>query len=120
MAQALDPEREDPGKTERIVAPDITVALPPPGTSTSEQRIAARPRRDDLLDNLRAARRDVRARPAYDGERDAQHEIERLKAELARIAHDRDQAAQERDRTARERDQAVRERDRVANERDQV
>ena len=51
---------KDPGKVELTVAPDITVALPPPGAGAREQRIKARPRRDDLLDNLRGARRDGR------------------------------------------------------------
>jgi tetratricopeptide (TPR) repeat protein len=47
----------DPGRIELTVAPDITVALPPPGAAARDQRIRARPRRDDLLDNLRGARR---------------------------------------------------------------
>lgn len=51
---------KDPGKIELTVAPDVTVALPPPGAGAREQRIKARPRRDDLLDNLRGARRDGR------------------------------------------------------------
>ena len=50
----------DPGSIELTVAPDITVALPAPGSAAREQRIRARPRRDDLLDNLRGARRDGR------------------------------------------------------------
>lgn len=50
----------DPGSIELTVAPDITVALPAPGFAAREQRIRARPRRDDLLDNLRGARRDGR------------------------------------------------------------
>ncbi|HET7050275.1 MAG TPA: hypothetical protein VFI54_18570 [Solirubrobacteraceae bacterium] len=53
----------DPGQIELTVAPDITVALPPPGSAAREQRIKARPRRDDLLDNLRGARRDGRPAP---------------------------------------------------------
>jgi hypothetical protein len=49
-----------PATIELTVAPDITVALPKPGSDAREQRIKARPRRDDLLDNLRGARRDGR------------------------------------------------------------
>jgi hypothetical protein len=52
-----------PRHIELTVAPDITVALPLPGSGASEQRIKARPRRDDLLDNLRGARRDGRPAP---------------------------------------------------------
>jgi tetratricopeptide (TPR) repeat protein len=52
-----------PRHIELTVAPDITVALPLPGSGASEQQIKARPRRDDLLDNLRGARRDGRPAP---------------------------------------------------------
>jgi hypothetical protein len=52
-----------PRHIELTVAPDITIALPSPGSGASEQRIKARPRRDDLLDNLRGARRDGRPAP---------------------------------------------------------
>jgi hypothetical protein len=52
-----------PRHIELTVAPDITVALPLPGSGASDQRIRARPRRDDLLDNLRGARRDGRPAP---------------------------------------------------------
>lgn len=54
---------EDLGNLELTVAPDITISLPEPGSGASEQQIRARPRRDDLLDNLRGARRDGRPRP---------------------------------------------------------
>jgi hypothetical protein len=60
----------DPGRIELTVAPDITVALPPPGAAAREQRIRARPRRDDLLDNLRGARRDGRPRTGSGNGRD--------------------------------------------------
>jgi len=176
----------DPGRIELTVAPDITVALPPPGAAAREQRIRARPRRDDLLDNLRGARRDGRratgsgngrdprrtGRPAtgwedgleaqreaprvpeapspasQPGEADAlaarlsqaQREIERLRAELARQdgaeveaasalsrrdaavsrlteAHAaRDQATQAYEQAVRARDQALRERDHLRKE----
>jgi hypothetical protein len=197
--EAVFPIERDGGELGRIeltVAPDITVALPPPGAGASEQRIRARPRRDDLLDNLRGARRDGRPAPGssngsgprrdgrsatrwedgleaqreaprvpqapppsppakrspQNGETpalaqrlsDAQREIERLRAELARheaaqvqaasaltrrdaavsrltdaIAA-RDQAMRARDQAARARDQALRERDRMAEEREQA
>ena len=55
----IDRNGGDPGAIELTVAPDITVALPTPGSAASK-RIKARPRRDDLLDNLRGARRDGR------------------------------------------------------------
>ena len=59
-----------PGTIELTVAPDIIVALPTPGSEAREQRIKARPRRDDLLDNLRGARRDGRPRTGSGNGRD--------------------------------------------------
>jgi hypothetical protein len=181
----------DPGRIELTVAPDITVALPPPGSAAREQRIKARPRRDDLLDDLRGARRDGRPAPGSRNGRDprrdgrsatrwedgleaqreaprvpdappmapsesgaagalatrlsqAEREIERLQAELAR--HEgakvdaaselnrrdaavsrltealaaRDQAARAYEQAVQARDQALRERDRMAKERDRM
>lgn len=183
-----------PGTIELTVAPDITVALPTPGSEAREQRIKARPRRDDLLDNLRGARRDGRPRTGSGNGRDprrngrsatgweegleaqreaprvpdarlparapaqvsgdadavalrlseAQGEIERLRAELAR--HDgvkveaasalsrrdaavsrltealaaRDQAARAYEQAVKARDQALRERDRMRKELDRT
>jgi hypothetical protein len=180
-----------PGQIELTVAPDITVALPLPGSGAREQRIKARPRRDDLLDNLRGARRDGRPAPGsgngHDPRRDgrsatrwedgleaqreaprvpdapltarsesgdaqalaarlsqAEREIGRLRAELARHegANDeaasalkrrdaavgrltealaaRDQAARAYEQAVRARDQALRECDRTAKERDRM
>jgi hypothetical protein len=54
---------EELAAIELTVAPDITVSLPAPGSAAADTRIRARPRQDDLLDNLRGARRDVRRRP---------------------------------------------------------
>jgi hypothetical protein len=59
-AFSIERDGVDVGNIELTVAPDITVVLPLPGAAASEQRITARPRRDDLLDNLRGARRDGR------------------------------------------------------------
>jgi hypothetical protein len=63
-------EGSEPRHIELTVAPDITVPLPPPGAAASEQRVRARPRRDDLLDNLRGARRDGRPQPGSRNGRD--------------------------------------------------
>jgi hypothetical protein len=63
--EATFPWERDGGELRQIeltVAPDVTVMLPPPGSAAGEQRIRARPRRDDLLNNLRGARRDGRPR----------------------------------------------------------
>jgi hypothetical protein len=60
----IDPGGNELGAIELTVAPDVTVSLPAPGSDAADTRIAARPRQDDLLDNLRGARRDVRRRPA--------------------------------------------------------
>ena len=49
----------DPGSIELTVGPDLTLALPAQ-RGVAERRAVARPRRDDLLDNLRGARRDGR------------------------------------------------------------
>jgi tetratricopeptide (TPR) repeat protein len=180
----------DPGRIELTVAPDITVALPTPGSGAREQRIRARPRRDDLLDNLRGARREGRSSTGSGNGRDprrngrsatgweegleaqreaprvpdapatvpasgdgdalaqrlsqAQQEIERLRAELAR--HEgakietasalnrrdaavgrltdalaaRDQAARAYEQAVKARDQALRERDRMRKELDRT
>lgn len=59
----IEPGGEELGAIELTVAPDITVSLPAPGSDAADTRIRARPRRDDLLDNLRGARRDVRRSP---------------------------------------------------------
>jgi len=180
-----EPEGAHPRHIELTVAPDVTVALPLPGSAASEQRIRARPRRDDLLDNLRGARRDVRPQPGSRNGRDpsrdgrsatrredgleaqreaprvpdapaktaesgsgeadamavrlsqAQKEIERLRAELARHDGARVDAAQaltrrdaavgrlteaisQRDKAARAYEQAVRARDQAAHERDRM
>ena len=69
-AFSIERDGADVGNIELTVAPDITVALPPPGAAASEQRIRARPRRDDLLDNLRGARRDGRPRSGSGNGRD--------------------------------------------------
>ncbi|MGZ4180633.1 MAG: hypothetical protein ACXVUL_08115 [Solirubrobacteraceae bacterium] len=186
----IERDGADPGRIELTVAPDITVMLPTPGSAAREQRIKARPRRDDLLDNLRGARRDGRPAPGsgngsgprrdgrsatrwedgLEAQREAprvpdppstapapadadalaarlsqaQHEIERLRAELAR--HEgakveaasalnrrdaavsrlteargaRDQAARAYEQAVRARDQALRERDRMGKERDRM
>jgi hypothetical protein len=181
---------EVPGSIELTVAPDITVALPAPGSAAREQRIRARPRRDDLLDNLRGARRDGRPSAGSGNGRDprrggrsatgweegleaqreaprvpeapskasqprgadalaarlseAEREIERLRAELARqdgvkveaasalsrrdaavnrlteALAARDQAAQAYERAVRARDQALRERDHLRKELDRT
>ncbi|MGZ4187847.1 MAG: hypothetical protein ACXVUE_09745 [Solirubrobacteraceae bacterium] len=174
-------EGAHPRHIELTVAPDITVALPLPGAGASEQRIKARPRRDDLLDNLRGARRDGRpargsrngsdpsrsVRPAtrredgLEAQREAprvpdapatapesgdamalrlsqaQKEIERLRAELARHDGAKVEAAQaltrrdaavgrlteaisQRDKAARAYEQAVRARDQAAHELDRM
>jgi hypothetical protein len=60
----------EPRQIELTVAPDLTVMLPPPGSSAAEQRIRARPRRDDRLNNLRGARRDGRPRSGSGNARD--------------------------------------------------
>jgi hypothetical protein len=60
----IEPGGSELGAIVLTVAPDITVSLPSPGSDAADTRIPARPRRDDLLDNLRGARRDVRPRPA--------------------------------------------------------
>jgi hypothetical protein len=60
----------EPRQIELTVAPDLTVMLPPPDSSAGEQRISARPRRDDLLNNLRGARRDGRPRSGSGNARD--------------------------------------------------
>lgn len=60
----IEPGGAELGSIVLTVAPDVTVSLPAPGSDAADTRIAARPRRDDLLDNLRGARRDVRPRPA--------------------------------------------------------
>jgi hypothetical protein len=185
-----------PGKIELTVAPDITVMLPPPGAAAGDQRIKARPRRDDLLNNLRGARRDGRPAPGSGNGTDprragrsatrwedgleaqreaprvpdppaaappaagasesgdanalarrlsqADREIERLRAALARhkgakveaasalnrrdaavsrlteALAARDQAARAYEQAVRARDQALRERDRLAKERDRM
>jgi hypothetical protein len=179
----IDRNAGDPATIELTVAPDITVALPKPGSAASEQRIKARPRRDDLLDNLRGARRDGRPRPGSGNGRgprrdgrsatrwedgleaqreaprvadppptapapadadalaarlsQAQLEIERLRAELARhegakveaasAMNRRDAAVSRlteaiaaRDKVARAYEQAVRARDQAARERDRM
>jgi hypothetical protein len=59
----IEPGGDELGAIELTVAPDITVSLPAPGSEAADTRIAARPRRDDLLENLRGARRDTRRRP---------------------------------------------------------
>ena len=186
----IEPDGGDPGSIELTVAPDITVALPAPGSAAREQRIRARPRRDDLLDNLRGARRDGRPRTGSGNGRDprrggrsatgweegleaqreaprvpeapstasqpreadalaarlsqAQREIERLRAELARqdgvkveaasalsrrdaavnrlseALAARDQAAQAYEQAIRARDQALRERDHIRKQLDRM
>jgi len=71
--EATFPYQRDGGEPRLIeltVAPDVTVMLPPPGSAAGEQRIRARPRRDDLLDNLRGARRDGRPRSGPGNARD--------------------------------------------------
>ena len=179
----------DPGRIELTVAPDITVALPTPGSGAREQRIRARPRRDDLLDNLRGARREGRSSTGSGNGRDprrngrsatgweegleaqreaprvpeapstasgeadalaaarlsqAQREIERLRAELARqdgvkveaasalsrrdaavgrlpdALAARDQAARAYEQAVKARNQALRERDRIRKELDRT
>jgi hypothetical protein len=190
----IDRNGGDPGSIELTVAPDITVALPPPGSAARERRIRARPRRDDLLDNLRGARRDGRPSIGSGNGRDprrsgrsatgweegleaqreaprepdapstasqkasqpdeadtlaarlsqAQREIERLRAELARqdgvkveaasalsrrdaavnrlteVLAARDQAAQAHEQAVRARDQALRDRDHMRKELDRM
>jgi hypothetical protein len=203
----FDREAGAPRHIELTVAPDITVALPVPGSGASEQRIRARPRRDDLLDNLRGARRDGRPKPrsgngsdprqagrsatrredGLEAQREAprvpdgaskpsapskpsagstpsspskppaagdadvlvhlsraQHEIERLRSELARhegakveadqaltrrdaavsrlteATAQRDKAARAYEQAVRARDQAARDRDRMRKERDRM
>jgi hypothetical protein len=66
----VEPGGAKPRPIELSVAPDVTVMLPPPGAGAGEQRIRARPRRDDLLDNLRGARRDGRPQPGSRNGRD--------------------------------------------------
>jgi hypothetical protein len=70
-----DRDGGDPRHIELTVAPDITVALPPPGSPAGEQRVRARPRRDDLLDNLRGARRDGRPAPGSGNGRDPRRDV---------------------------------------------
>jgi hypothetical protein len=60
----IEPGGNELGSIVLTVAPDVTVSLPAPGSDAADTRVAARPRRDDLLDNLRGARRDVRRQPA--------------------------------------------------------
>jgi hypothetical protein len=140
-----DRDRGDPRHIELTVAPDVTVALPPPGSPAGEQRIRARPRRDDLLDNLRGARRDSRPAPGSGNGRDprrdgrsakrwedgleAQREAPRVphasptasgSAESDALALRLSEATRTYEQAVRAREQAVRELGRMRKERDRM
>jgi hypothetical protein len=138
-----------PRQIELTVAPDLTVMLPPPGSAAGEQRIRARPRRDDLLNNLRGARRDGRPRSGSGNARDprrdgrsatrwedgleAQREAPRVPDaspppprraaapnRLTEAIAARDKAARAYEQAVRARDQATRELSQMRKERDRM
>jgi|SRR5579884_1202258 len=109
-------------QAELTVAPDITIALPPPGGRAAARRLAPRDQAAAQRDQA-AAQRDQarRERDEAIAQRDeARRERDRLASELDELRRGLEDLAAERDAAHRERDELAAQRDAARRERDEA